>query len=593
MNVTEMVFGVVGGLALFLFGMEMLSDGLKSAAGDRLRSMLGKVTRFRLMGLLTGAGVTCLIQSSSATTVIVVGLINAGLLTLSQAISVILGANIGTTVTAWVVAAMAGFEALKISTYALPFIGVGFAFNTFGRRIRTKTIGQILLGLGLLFVGLSFMKEGFGDLGDKEHSPLINVLQFIGDRPILAVLAGAVFTMLIQSSSASIAMVIVVATRGGFGDDLHESLRIAIPFVLGDNIGTTITAQIASLKTSIVGKRAAMAHTLFNVLGVLLILPLVYMGLYTQFIELITPVAAPIGVHIAVAHSVFNVTAALVALPFIGVLERLILRILPMRKKDMEFQPVTLEEHLLDTPELAMQQVHSEIVRMIRTAKSALDQAVTALSTNNHGVLKDVQRKEEATDIFQAEITRYLVALSQRGLKPEIAGRLPVLLHNVNDIERIGDHAMNIAEIAARKIEKKYTFGPAAEKELARMRTEVGHMFDNVLLAMANDDHNAAAKALENEGAINELDHQFRRNHVRRLSEGACHALSGLVFVDYLHNMEKIGDHLTNVAQGILGGGQWSTHVAQMQESENDDATPDGNYQSDSNSDSPVPTETE
>ncbi|MCD4825712.1 MAG: Na/Pi symporter, partial [Phycisphaerae bacterium] len=237
MNAMDMIFGTVGGLALFLYGMGLLSDGLKLAAGDSLRSMLEKVTRFRLTALLTGAGVTCLIQSSSATTVMVVGLINAGLLSLSQAISVILGANIGTTITGWLVAAVAGLKAFKISIYALPFIAIGFGMSSFGKRQRAKTIGQIVLGLGLLFIGLSFMKDAFGDLGDKNSSPLIGILQMIGDQPILAVLAGTLFTMIIQSSSASIAMVIVLAANGGFGsDNWSEAFRIAIPFVLGDNI---------------------------------------------------------------------------------------------------------------------------------------------------------------------------------------------------------------------------------------------------------------------------------------------------------------------------------------------------------------------
>ncbi len=562
MDVKEILFGTVGGLALFLYGMGMLSDGLKTAAGERLKSLLAKVTKWPIMALLVGAGVTSLIQSSSATTVIVVGLINAGLLTLRQAISVILGANIGTTITGWLVAAVAGLENFKISTYAMPFIAIGFVMHVFASRRRIKTYGRILLGLGLLFLGLHVMKEAFGVFSHEENSPISGVLQAIGDQPILAVLAGALFTMLIQSSSASIAMVIVLAANGGFGNDWHDAFRIAVPFMLGDNIGTTITAQIAALRTNIAGKRAAMAHTLFNTIGVIILLPLVYFGLYANFIELICPVAltaGTIGVHIAIAHSVFNIAAAFIMLPFVGLLEKAVLKVLPVRRADLEAQPVTLERHLLDTPPLAIEQTKREIVRMIRTAKQALDYAVAGMCNDDRRSLAKVDKTEDAVDDFQTEITRYLVELSQGRLEPNMANELPVLLHTVNDIERVGDHAVNIAEIAERKIEQRQKFSEEADRDITRMRTEVSHMFDNVLLAVEMGDHNEAQKALTHEEAINKMQVEFRRRHAERLSHGDCGILTGLTFIDFVNNMEKIGDHLTNVAQGVIGGLQWGS----------------------------------
>ena len=556
----EMIFGAVGGLALFLYGMGLLSDALKLAAGEGLRRMLRRITKWPLMALLIGAGATCLIQSSSATTVMVVGLINAGLLTLKQAISVLLGANIGTTVTAWLVAAVAGLKAFKISTYAMPFIGVGFVMHVFAKRPRTKTLGQIFLGLGLLFLGLHVMKEGLGDFSDKEQSPFVVVLQAIGDRPILAVAAGALFTMIIQSSSASIAMVIVLAVNGGFGTNWHEALRIAIPFVLGDNIGTTITAQLAALRTNIAGKRAAMAHTLFNVIGVALVLPLAYLGFYAKFVEFICPVSLTgktIALHIAIAHSAFNVIAALAVLPFVGLLEKLVLVVLPTRRRHLEQMPVTLERHLLDTPAMALDQARREIVRMSRTAKSALELAVQAITEDDQVALNKVAPKENATDDFQTEITRYLVELSQRKLEPWMANELPVLLHTVNDIERVSDHATNITEIAQRKIDNRQSFSQAAERETARMRVEVSHMFDNVLLAVEMSDQAAAAKVLVHEEAINRMQIEYRHTHIERLKDGTCEPMAGLTFIDFINNMEKIGDHLTNVAQGVIGGLQW------------------------------------
>jgi len=560
----DTLFGTLGGLALFLYGMGLLSDGLKLAAGDRLRNMLAKATRWPLMAMLIGTGVTCLIQSSSATSVIVVGLINAGLLTLKQGISVILGANIGTTITGWLVAAVAGLKYLKISTYAMPFIAIGFVLQVLGRKPSMKTLGQILLGFGLLFLGLHLMKDAFGDLTDKQNSPFVGVLKMIGDQPALAVLAGAAFTMIIQSSSASIAMVIVLAINGGFGSDPAEALRIAIPFVLGDNIGTTITAQLAALRTNISGKRAAMAHTLFNVIGVAIVLPLVYLRLYPQFVQWTVTRLSPLhltlatlGAHVAAAHSIFNVAAACVVLPVVGLLEKLVLIILPTRAVHLEQMPVTLERHLLNTPSLAIDQTRAEIIRMSRAAKQALDLAVTAITKDNQAALNRVSQKEDSVDQFQSEITRYLVELSQRTLEPSMSNELPVLFHTVNDFERISDHAVNIAEIAQRKMDQRKSFSDGARREGGRMRVELAHMFDNVILAVEQSDIEAAQKALAHEAAINRMQITYRNNHLERMSTGVCDPMAGLIFIDFVNNMEKIGDHLANIAQGVIGGSQW------------------------------------
>jgi len=551
-------------LALFLYGMGLLSDGLKLTTGDRLRNMLAKATRWPLMALLIGTGVTCLIQSSSATSVIVVGLINAGLLTLKQGISVILGANIGTTITGWLVAAVAGLKHFKISTYAMPFIAIGFAMNVFARRPSRKMLGQILLGFGLLLLGLHLMKDAFGDLTDRQDSPFVGVLKMIGDQPIFAVLAGAAFTMIIQSSSASIAMVIVLAINGGFGTDPGEALRIAIPFVLGDNIGTTITAQLAALRTNISGKRAAMAHTMFNVLGVAIVLPFVYLRLYPQLVEWVVAKFSPLdltmatlGAHIAAAHSMFNILAACIVLPFVGALEKLVLIVLPTRAIHLDQMPVTLERHLLNTPSLAIDQARAEIVRMSRAAKEALDLSVTAITRDDQVALNRVAAKEDSVDRFQSEITRYLVELSQRRLEPSMSNELPVLLHTVNDVERISDHAVNIAEVTQRKIDQRKSFSDVASREIAKMRMALSHMFDNVLLAIEQSDLDAAQKALTHEDAINQMQIDYRNKHIERMSTGVCDPMAGLIFIDFINNMEKIGDHLANIAQGVIGGLQW------------------------------------
>ncbi len=560
MNVLETVFGAVGGLGLFLFGMGRLSDGLKRAAGDSLRRLLEKITRWSLIAMLVGAGVTCLIQSSSATTVMVVGLVNAGLLTLRQALCVVLGANIGTTFTAWLVAVLSVF---KITQYALPAVGVGFAITVLARKPRTKHLGQVLLGFGILFIGMFYMKDAFGGLTESEG--VEKLLIAIGDQPILAVLAGTAITMLVQSSSASIAMIQALAFAGAFGTDWDVALRVAIPFVLGDNIGTTITAQLAAARTNLVARRTAMGHTLFNVIGVAIVLPFIYLGWYVDLVELISPFALTKGtvmVHIAIAHSMFNIVAAFAMLPMVGLLEKLVIRVLPTRPRHLEQMPVTLERHLLETPPLAIDQARREIVRMCRAAKDAVDLAVTAILANDATAASRVAQKEDAVDQFQTEITRYLIELSQRRLDPEAAGELPVLLHTVNDIERMSDHAMNIAEIAQRKIEKGQAFSDAASEELARLRMEVSQMFDGVLAAVESSDRQAAATVLEHEKVVNEIQIDYRRAHVSRLSDGTCSVLAGVFFIDFVDNMEKIGDHLTNVAQGVIGGLQWDGQVS-------------------------------
>lgn len=555
MDISELIFGAIGGLGLFLFGMGILSEGLKKAAGRRLRKLLTALTKHRVMAVGVGALVTCLIQSSSATTVMTVGFVNAGLLTLKQAISVVLGANIGTTFTAWLVSGLAVF---KITHYALPAIGVGFLLQTGGRSQNQKNLGQIVLGFGILFVGIGFMQEAFGPL--KSSARAQEILVWLGGNPILAVLAGTTLTMLLQSSSASIAMLQILAFNGAFGTDWHSVLAVTIPFILGDNIGTTITAQIAALRASRMAKRAAWGHTIFNLVGAGYMLPLVWTGFFATAVAWITPLKlsqSTIMVHLAVAHSTFNVFNTLIFLPLIGWLSRVATRIIPLREEDLVRKTVYLEEHLLDTPEIAMDQARREIVRMVQTAQRAVNEAVDGLTEDDKRRLSLAREAEDVTDEFQYEITSYLAALSTKGFTTELSGELPVLLHTVNDIERIGDHAVNIVEIAERKIEQKLSFSPEAQAEVAKLRHEVNEMFERITPALENNDAESAKAALENEKALNSMQVEFRRSHVQRMTDGVCNAPAGLIFIDLVDNMEKIGDHLTNVAQGAIGGLRW------------------------------------
>ncbi len=555
MDVKSMIFGTIGGLGLFLFGMGMMTDGLKKVAGQKLKSLLESLTRNRVVAVVLGTLVTCLIQSSSATTVMTVGLVNAGLLTLRQALCVVLGANVGTTFTAWLVSAFAVFN---ISSYALPMIGAGFLSSVVGKSIRSRSVGQIMIGFGLLFLGIHFMKEAFAPLQQSESTK--QALIWLGCNPILGVLAGTLMTMLLQSSSASIALIQTLALQGAFGTDWEVVLRVTIPFILGDNIGTTITAQIAALRTSRNARRTAMGHTMFNVIGVLYVLPLVWIGWFADLVEWIAPVRLSQGtimVYMAVAHSTFNVFNTIVFLPLIRLLEIIVLKILPIKANEVVTQPVVLERHLLQTPVLALEQARREIVHMARTAEKAVALAIEGILGGPVKNFVLVRELEDQTDTFQMEITSYLTDLSQETLSEEVSTELPVLLHAVNDLERVGDHAVNIVEIAERKTSQKLEFTEAATQEAEQIRTELAQMFRKVVAALDGSDVAAAGSALASERKLNEMQLEFRRSHVARMTDGACTAVSGLIFIDLVDNAEKIGDHLTNIAQAAIGGLQW------------------------------------
>jgi phosphate:Na+ symporter len=555
--IREMILGTIGGLGLFLFGMVLMSDGLKKAAGQKLRTILETMTKNVFIGSLVGAMATAIIQSSSATTVIVIGLVNAGLLTLKQAIGVIIGTNVGTTATAWLVS-VSGLAMMRIDLYALPAVGLGFLLHIGGKSRLKRSIGSILLGFGILFIGIEFMKDAFSPL---QHSERVQQL-FVqyGSQPVFAILAGMILTMLIQSSSASIAIVQLLAMGGAFGTNWHVALNVAIPFVLGANIGTTITAQLAVLQANRTARRAAWAHTIFNVLGTVIAYPFVILGWYGALVDYVAPWQLSQGTvagTIAIAHTMFNVGNSLVFLPLATVLEKAATRLVPVRPSEAAAKPVVLERHLLATPEIALEQARREIVRMARTAKAGFTNAVDGLLDGDRRKLTAAHENEDFTDTLQYEITSYLTELSGRQLSEEVTIHLPVFLHTVNDLERIGDHAVNIAEIAERKIDQRLTFTEAAVTEASHLRKETVQMFDRVINALESNDTRAASSALLNEININQMQLDLRRSHVQRMGEGLCTPETGLIFIDLVDNVEKIGDHLTNIAQAVIGGLQW------------------------------------
>ncbi|TET82971.1 Na/Pi cotransporter family protein [candidate division TA06 bacterium] len=373
--------------------------------------------------------------------------------------------------------------------------------------------------------------------------------------PILGVLVGCVVTMLLQSSSATIATIQVLAFNGLI------SFESAIPLILGDNIGTTITAEIASLGTNLTARRTARAHTMFNVIGVAYMLIFVYTNLYPRIIHAIVPGAITknnIMVHIALAHSVFNIfNTFIVFLPGISILERVAIKLTPGKERGLVLAPNLLEKHLLDTPPLAIDQVMKETVRMSETARDAIDRSAQAFFSGNMRLKSDVTANEEALDRFQHDITQYLVELSQKNLGRVESEKLPVLLHSVNDLERVGDHAENLMELAERKKEQRLHISPSAIAELKRMVARVDEMMVFVGSALSNYDSEDAKRALKCEDDLNRMQIEFRASHIERLNKGICLPLSGILFLDFVDNVEKVGDHLTNIAQSVLYGFRW------------------------------------
>ena len=551
----EIIFGFIGGMGLFLFGMKIMSDSLKKVAGERLKNTLEILTKRPILGLLIGALVTCLVQSSSATTVMTVGFVNAGLLTLRQAISIILGANIGTTLTAWLVSFFALF---KITNYALPAIGIGFLLTVLGKTNKTKMWGQFILGFGLLFTGLGFIKDTFSPL--KDSVALKNTLVTFSTYPVLGILLGIGITVLFQSSSATIALLQIMAFSGLI------DFRTAVPIILGDNIGTTVTAELSAIGSNVSARRAAHAHALLNVLGVCYMIVPVYTGIYSRFIEMLIPgpiTQNNIMLHIALSHSVFNIVNSLIVfLPLISVLEKLAVKLAKVKPGSIDMMPIYLEKHLLETPPIAIQQSVNEILRMMGLAQDALQNAFQCFQKKDLHLASKVKEGEDAVDNLQKEITQYLVELSRKNLDMDEAEKIPVLLHSVNDVERVSDHAINILELAQRRTEQNLPLTGSALEETHKIFSVAVAMFRNTINALKEEDVDAAGAVLEDEKQLNKMQVLLKEKHVKRVNSGECDILAGIIYIDFVDNIEKIGDHLTNVAQGVLRHLRWSIEIS-------------------------------
>jgi len=545
----EIVFQLVGGLGFFLFGIKFMSEALRRVSSSKFKTIVSHLTSNRIVAFGVGAGITALIQSSSAMTVMVIGFINAGLLTLKQAIPVIMGTNIGTTFTAWLVSFFAIF---KITHYALPAVGLGFVMMAFCKQARWKRWGEVLFGFGVLFVGIGFMKDAFAPLESSEE--IKEVMVKFSQYPVLGVVVGTVITMLFQSSSATIALVQILAFKGLI--DFPSTL----PLILGDNIGTTITAQIARIGGSTDSKRIAWVHTLFNVIGAIYMLVFIYLGVYQRFVEWIIPgklTSNNVMFHIALAHSVFNIVNSLIFLPLVMTLKKLVMTLVPEKADEIRLEPKFLDRHLIETPILALEQSRKEILRMMHLAESGLKDAIEMIMEKKHGYSARVRRKEDAVDNLQAEITKYLIDIAVVDLEQEQAQMIPVFLHTVNDIERISDHAENIVELAERRTDNDLPFSETAKRELTMMIDVVMGMIDDISSGIEDGEGYHAEDAMKKEKRLNEMQLIFRERHISRLKEKSCNIFAGLLFTDFVDSLEKIGDHLSNIAKGLKGGFKW------------------------------------
>lgn len=534
MDLFTTIVSLFGGLGLFLYGMTMMGDGLENATGDRLKSVFDKITSNPVKGVLTGAIVTGIIQSSSATTVMVVGFVNAGLMNLYQATAVIMGANIGTTITAQLIA-------FKMDFLAPLCLAIGAMIVLFSKNNKKKQIGNIVLGFGILFLGLDLMKNAMSPLADSPiFATLILKLQ---GKVLLGVLLGAVMTAVIQSSSASTGILVALASTGAL------PLSVAIPILLGSNIGTCVTAMISSIGTSKTAKKAAVIHLLFNVIGTL-----IFIGFATQLaniVQAITPGndAEAVKRQIANAHTIFNVINTFLLIWFIKPLVALVNKLIPGEDEKDTIGVQYIDERLLETPIIALGQTTNELVRMGTKAKENVEYAMKAFVYNDEKALKKVYEQEKLINILEDDITKFLVKLSNSELGEEQKGMVAAMFHVVNDIERIGDHAENIADLASEKMTKNADFSEEGVKELNDIFNYTINSLEMSIECFKNYNKDKADTVRSVEDRIDSLEKQLRSSHIKRLNNGVCNATVGAIFLDVISNFERIGDHAVNIAE--------------------------------------------
>ena len=534
----QMLFEFFGGLGIFLFSIKYMGDGLQKSAGDRLRDILDRYTTNPFMGVLVGIIVTVLIQSSSGTTVITVGLVSAGFMKLRQAIGVIMGANIGTTITAFII----GFD---VGGYALPIMAVGAFLIFFFKKHIVQNVGEVIFGFGGLFLGLELMSGGMKPL--RELEVFTDFTLAMSDHSILGLLAGTIFTLIVQSSSATVAIL-----QGLYAEDLL-SLKGSLPVLFGDNIGTTITAILASLGASVAAKRAAATHVLFNVVGsVIFLILLIPFTLYIEWISGVLNLESKM--QIAFAHGSFNVANTILQFPLIGAWAYLVTKLIPGDDVSIEYKPKHLDVNFIEqSPSIAIGQAKEEILRMGALSIQGLEKTYAYLKTKSKRDSDLAYQVEDALNNLDQKITDYLVKISSQPLSDQDSSRHNMLMDTVRDIERIGDHFENILELIEYQEVHRIILTPDAIEDVSEMFELTIKTVEKAIEALNTNDVKLAQEVAEQENVIDKMERQFRKNHILRVNEGKCSGQAGIMFVDILSNLERIGDHACNVAEAVLG----------------------------------------
>lgn len=536
-NWQEIAFNFFGGLGLFLFSIKYMGDGLQQAAGDRLRYYIDKYTSNPFLGILVGLAMSALIQSSSGVTVITVGLVSAGLLNLRQAIGIVMGANIGTTVTSFLI----GFN---LGDYALPMIFVGAALLFFTSRRSLNNIGRIIFGVGGIFFALNIMSDAMEPL--KSVSAFQDYLATLGDKPIMGVLIGTGLTMLIQSSAAIIGIL-----QGLYAGNLLD-LQGAIPILLGSNIGTCITAVLASIGSNIAAKRVAAAHVLFNVIGtvlfMILLLPFTSLMEWMQSSLDLTP-----AMTVAFAHGTFNITNTILLFPFIGTLAYIVTKLIPGQDEVAKYEAIYLDKILLkQAPAIALGNAKKELIHLGAYATQAFEAAFLFVETSNEKYADKTQKFEDTINNVDEELTKYLIELSSEQLNQHESEILSSLLDSSRDLERIGDHSIGLVRLMEHNISKDITFSPAAVKEIDQLYHETHRMILDALKVVIDNDRELADELVERHKDIAHLERRIRKNHIKRMNNGECTPLAGINFIDLITPCTRITDHALNLVEKVI-----------------------------------------
>ena len=536
-NWQEIIFHFLGGLGLFLYSIKTMGDGLQQAAGDRLRYYIDKYTSNPFLGVLVGIVVTALIQSSTGVTVITVGLVSASLLTLRQAIGIIMGANIGTTVTSFII----GF---KLGEYALPLIFLGTMFLFFTKNRTANNIGRILFGVGGIFYALNLISAGMSPL--KDLPQFKEYMVTLGQNPILGVVAGAVITVLIQASSATIG-ILQGLYAGGFLD-----LKGALPVLFGDNIGTTLTVIIAAAGANISAKRVAATHVTFNVLGT--ILCLILLGPFTSMIEYFQALLhlSP-EMTIAFSHGAFNVSNTIVQFPFIGALAYFVTKLIPGEDEVVKYEPLYLDEQLIkQAPSIALGNAKKELLHLGNYAVKAFDLSYDYIINSNEKVAEKGHKTEEAINTIDEKLTRYLISLSSEALSQKESEVLTNILDSSRDLERIGDHAEALINLNDYLQRKNVQFSNSALEELENIYRQTSEFVKDALESVENNDLEQAQSLIERHEAINKMERVLRKTHIKRLNNGECSTQAGVNFIDIISHYTRVSDHAMNLAEKVL-----------------------------------------